>query len=89
MHDAEIAGVKPAAGERLLGRRPVLEITFHDHVAAHHHFAQRFAIARDGCHRLRVEHIQRLERAVAHALARLLHSLLGRSERVPRLRASR
>ncbi len=39
----------------------------------------------NGRHRLRIEHVQRFQRAVAHALARLLHRLLGRGERVPRL----
>src|SRR5215831_12499603 len=28
MHDAEVAGMKPAAGKRLLGRRLVFEVTF-------------------------------------------------------------
>ena len=80
---AEIAGVKPAALEFLLGRRLVLEIALHHHVAAEHHLAQRLAVARHRLHGLGIEHVERLERHVAHALARLLGGLLGGGERVP------
>ena len=50
MHHAEIAGVKPAASEGPLGGGLVLEIAFHHDVAAHHHFAQGFAVARNRVH---------------------------------------
>src|SRR5665647_3253295 len=45
MHDAEIAGVEPAAGKLLLGRSLVLEIALHHDIAAHHHLAQCLAVA--------------------------------------------
>ena len=75
--------MKPAAGKRLVRGRLVLEIALHDDIAAHHHFAQRLAVARNRRHRLGVEHIQRFKRSVTHALARLFHRLFRRSERVP------
>ena len=54
MHHAEIAGVKPAAGESPLGRRLVFQIAFHHDVAAEHHFAECLAVARHRLHRRRI-----------------------------------
>src|SRR5437763_1435196 len=61
MHDTEIAGMKPTAGKRRLARLLVLEIAFHHHIAAEHHFTQGLAVARHRSHRLRVEHVKRFE----------------------------
>jgi hypothetical protein len=46
VHDPEVAGVKPAAPERLGRRLLVLEIALHDVVAAHHDLAHRRAVGR-------------------------------------------
>ena len=49
MHHREVAGVEPAAAERLLGGRRVLEVALHRDVAAEHDLAHGLAVAR---HRL-------------------------------------
>ena len=72
MHDAEIAGMEPAAGEGLVGGLPVLQIALHDDVAAEHHLADRLAVGGRLLHRRGVHHGQAFERRVAHALPRLL-----------------
>ena len=41
VHDREVAGVEPAAAERLAGRVRVLQIALHHRVAAQHHLADR------------------------------------------------
>src|SRR6185437_3182179 len=82
VHDAEVAGMEPAAGKRRLSRRFVPEVTFHDHVAAHHDFAQRFPIGRYGSQRFWIEHTERFQRRITHALTRLLYGLLGSRQRI-------
>src|SRR6185437_11475738 len=42
----EVAGVEPAAGKRLVGRRRILEVALHRDVAAKHDLAHGFAIRR-------------------------------------------
>src|SRR5262249_4616113 len=83
MDDAEIAGMKPAAGKRLVRRRLVLETPFHADVAAITPFAKRLPAAGAGCHCSRTDHIETPKRAVANPLARLLPRLFGRGERIP------
>ena len=75
--------MKPSAGKRFLCRRSVLEIAFHHHIAAKHDLAHGLAVARKRCQRVGIAHVERLERDVAHALARLLGRLLRRGQRVP------
>ena len=77
--------MEPAAGEGLVGRRLVLEIALHHDIAAEHHLAHRLAVGRHGLHRFGVEHVERLERVIAHALARLEMRLGLCVERVPLL----
>ena len=81
--DAEIAGMKPAARESLVGRGLVLEIPFHDDIAAKHHFAHRLAVGGHALHRFGINDVEPLQRVIAHALARLQHGLLVGFERVP------
>lgn len=51
VHDTEIAGMKPAAGERLIRRFAVLQVALHDDVATEHHFADGLTVGRRLCHR--------------------------------------
>ena len=46
MHDREIAGVKPAAGERLIGSRGIFQITLHQRVAAQQQLADCRTVGR-------------------------------------------
>src|SRR4051812_2582784 len=69
--NGEIAGMEPAAGEGLLGRDRILQIAFHDDVAAHEDFSGRLAVARNRFKRLRIGHHQPFQYRIAHALARL------------------
>ena len=75
--------MKPAAGKRLVAGGLVLEIALHHHIAAEHDFAERGPVARHWLHAVRIEHVERLERQIAHALARFLCRLLRRIELVP------
>ncbi len=77
--------MEPAAGEGLVGRGLVLEIALHHHVAAKHHLAHRLAVGGHAQHRLGVHHVERFERVIAHALARLQSGLRRRVERGPLL----
>ena len=61
----------------------VLEVALHHHVAAEHHLAHRLPVGGDRLHRLGVEDVERLERVIAHALARLQMRLGLGVERVP------
>src|SRR5258708_7985618 len=70
MHDAEIAGVKPAAGKGFRRSRRVLQISFHHRVAAQDELAERRAVRWHVSHRRRVDDAHALERRVAHALPR-------------------
>src|SRR6185437_8084374 len=83
MHDAEVAGMEPAAGKRRLSRRFVPEVPFHDQVATHHDFAQRFPIGRYMSHCFWIEHTERFQCRITHALTRLLYRLLGGRQRIP------
>ena len=83
--DAEVAGMEPAAGEGLVGRGLVLEVALHHDVAAEHDLAHRLPVGRNRRHRLGVHHVERLERMVADALARLEMRLGLGVERVPLL----
>ena len=69
VHDAEIAGMEPAAGEGFLRRLLVLEIALHDDIAAEHDLAERPAVGGRLLHRGGVHHRQIFERVIAHALA--------------------
>ena len=87
VHDAEVAGVEPAAAERLRRRLLVAEVALHDVVAAHDDLAHRLAVARAR----RASRRRRRARVSGHvrcsALARLqARPLLGgaaRPSRVP------
>ena len=46
LHHREVAGVEPAAAERLLGRRAVLEVALHRDIAAEHDLAHGLAVGR-------------------------------------------
>ena len=83
MYDAEIAGMKPAAGKCRLARRFVLQITLHHHITAEHHLAQSLAIARHRFHGLRIDNIERFQHRIGDALARFLGGLVGRVQRLP------
>src|SRR5690606_7529967 len=50
MADAEVAGVAPAAAERLRGRLLVPAVALHDVVAAHGDLAERLPVGRDVVH---------------------------------------
>ena len=89
MFDAEIAGMKPAAREGLVGRGFVLQIALHHDIAAEHHLAHRLAVGGHAFHRLRVDDVERLERVIAHALARFQLRLRRAVERVPFRSSSR
>ena len=70
MPGGEIARVIVAASECLDGRWLVLEITFHDGIAALHDFADRRAIAGDRLHRLGIGDHDVLDDDGGHALTR-------------------
>ena len=70
VHDREVAGMEPAAGERLPGRFRVLQIALHDRVAAQQQFADRLSVGRHVAHRLGVGDALRVERQIRHALPR-------------------
>ena len=61
----------------------VLEVALHHHIAAEHHFAHRFSVGGHRPHRLGVHDVERLERMIANALARLEMRLRVGVERVP------
>ena len=44
MDDAEIAGMKPAAGKGRRARPLVFQVALHHDIAAEHHLAERFAV---------------------------------------------
>ena len=46
LHHRQVAGVEPAAGERLLRRLRVLQVALHGDVAAEHDLAHGLAVAR-------------------------------------------
>ena len=69
VHDREVAGVEPAAGEGLLGGLLVLQVALHHQVAAEHDLAHGLAVGGHRLHGHRVEHGDRLLHVVAHALA--------------------
>src|SRR5215471_13603116 len=83
MYDAEIAGMKPAAGEGVVARLLVLKIAFHHHITAEHDLAQSLAVARNRTHGFRIDDIERVEYGIGDALARFLGGLIGRIERLP------
>src|SRR3546814_2547453 len=66
VHDAQVAGVEPAAGEGRVGRGRVLQIALHHDVAAHEDLAQRLAVGRYRRQRLRVGDPQAVEVGRAH-----------------------
>ena len=57
MHDCGVAGMKPAAAQRLLGRFRIVVVAGHDHVAARDDFTLSNAIVRHVV-ALRVHHAQ-------------------------------
>ena len=68
LHHRQVAGVEPAARERIAGRAGILQVPLHRHVSAEHDLAHRLAIPRHRLHRLRVHHGDRLFHQVTHAL---------------------
>src|SRR6202011_2901940 len=75
---AEIAGVKPAAGEGFLGRLLVLEGTLHHDIAAEHYLADGLAVARHLAHGFGIAHRDVFLPRVGHTLAALyLRALMG------------
>ena len=75
VHDAEVAGVEPAALERLARRLLVVEVAHHHVVAAHDDLAERLAVGGHVLHVL-VDHAQALRHDRADALARAQLRLL-------------
>ena len=79
MHHRQVAGVEPAAPERLGRGLGPLVVALHHVVAAHDHLAHRLAVGRDVVHLL-VDHARLLGDQVADALAGLLARLLLRRQ---------
>ncbi len=67
----EIAGVKPAACKCFWGGFLVLQIAFHDDVAAEHDLADGLAAARHCAHGVRIKHGDGFLKRIGHALPAL------------------
>ena len=83
LHHRQVAGVKPAPGERLFGRARVLEVTLHQDVAAKHDLAHRLAVGRHVAHRLGVHHRHAFLEHVSHTLAAVQTRLLRQAFVLP------
>ena len=88
MHHAQVAGVEPAARERLLGAVGVLVVALHDVVAAHHDLAHRRAVGGDVVHVV-VDHAHPIGADHADALAGLLLGAVGAVQLVRAVRVDR
>src|SRR5262249_57871604 len=74
--DRHVAGVKPAARERVVGRGRAPDVLLHDGVAADEDLAQRRAVARDRFQRRRIGHHELALERSQYALTRLAHGSL-------------
>ena len=80
----EVAGVEPAAGERRIGRLPVLQVAAHHDVASEHDLAHGLAVGRHFAQGLGMHHGHAFLERVANALAAVEARLLGEGFRRPR-----